>query len=274
MSLRSVLASVLVGIAAASAHADAPSISMSGKWNSDFGLAEMTENGGQVTGSFPHEDGRIIGTRSGNRLTGRWIQSTSSRKCDTAVEGSYFHGRFEFDFTANEFVGRWSYCDDAPAAQWSGKRVIADADGTAAAPPAAGLTPCPGCPPWVARSFFTANFLPLWPQAEVWSDPKPFSRNSAQFTVQSRFMEQHGTTCKFEVQFNNVGAKAVDESFVIARPGKAAVGNNDAPLRAKLAPGAFVAYATEVRECPLIWGKSKDMAKCAACEPMVYFVAD
>lgn len=85
---------------------------------------------------------------------------------------------------------------------------------------------------------------------------------------------QPGTTCRFEVQFNHASGKAMDERIIVARPGKAAVGNNDLPLRAKLAAGASVAYGTEVRECPLIWGKSQDMTKFASCEPMVYFVAD
>lgn len=136
---------------------------------------------------------------------------------------------------------------------------------------AAAKPSCPDCPPWVARSL-TGNYLPLAAKAEVWSDPKPFLRQGGPLTVQSRFMGQHGTTCKFEVQFNNVGGKAIDERIIVARPGKAAVSQYDFPLRAKLAPGSSVAYATEVRECPLIWGKSQDMTKCASCDPMVYFV--
>lgn len=272
MSVRFFAAAALVAMAAVSAHADDSSPSVSGKWTSSFGLTELTESGGNVTGSYPFENGKIIGKLSGNRLTGQWTQSTSARKCDAAVNGSYFHGRIEFDFTANEFNGKWGYCDDAPAEQWAGKRDVVSAPDPQARSPL-GPAPCPQCPPWVSRSF-TGNYLPLAAQAEAWSDPKPFLRKNAQLTVQSRFMGQHGTTCKFEVQFNNVGTRAMDEEIIVAQPGKAAVSQYDSPLRAKLAPGSSVAYGTEVRECPLIWGKSQEMTKCASCEPTVYFVAD
>lgn len=132
--------------------------------------------------------------------------------------------------------------------------------------------PCKDCPPWVARSF-TGNHLPLAAAAEVWSRPKPFKTRSGQLTVQSRFMGQQGTTCRFEVQFNNVGSQPLDERLLIGRPDKEAVGGNDFPLSARLAPGTHVAYATEVRQCPLNWGETKDMDKCVACEPQVYFLA-
>ncbi|MBQ0932086.1 WD40 repeat domain-containing protein [Ideonella alba] len=144
--------------------------------------------------------------------------------------------------------------------------------GAAGAQQAQAEAPCKECPPWVARSF-TANHLPLAATAEVWSRPKPFQASSGPMTVQSRFMGQQGTTCRFEVQFNNPGPKPLDERLLIARPDKAAVGGNDFPLTARLAPGTHVAYATEVRQCPLNWGETKDMDKCAACEPQVYFLA-
>lgn len=124
---------------------------------------------------------------------------------------------------------------------------------------------------WVPGSF-TAQYLPLADQADTWSNPKPFSAASGNLTVQSRFNGQEGTTCKFTIQFNNVGTTALSEQVIVTRPGKAAVGSNDIPLQAKLKAGTSVAYNTEVRECPLNWGETKDMAKCASCEPMVYFV--
>ena len=238
-----VIAAAVVGLATASVYAGDPPVSMSGKWNTDFGLAEISEDGDNVTGSYPFESGKIFGTRSGNRLTGQWIQSISTAKCNTAVNGSYYHGRLVFDFALRQGI---AYVDDVRTGE---------------------------CPPWVASSF-SGTYLPLAGQVETWSDAKLFVRRSGPITVQSRFMGQHGTTCKFEVQFNNIGTKAIDESLIIARPGKAEVSQYDMPLRAKLAPGASVAYGTEVRECPLIWGKSQDMTKCAACEPMVYFIGN
>jgi hypothetical protein len=70
MTYRFILASAIVVMAALSAHAADPSFSIPGKWETDFGLAELTESGGNVTGSYSFESGKIIGTRSGNRLTG------------------------------------------------------------------------------------------------------------------------------------------------------------------------------------------------------------
>jgi hypothetical protein len=270
MRLLPVIASALLGLATIPAQAGDAPVSMAGKWSTDFGLAELTENGDSVTGSYAVENGRITGTRAGNRLTGQWTQSTSGRKCDTAVNGSHHHGRFVFDFSADAFTGKWSYCDDAPADTWSGKR---DGSSTAAAQPAPASSRCAGeCPPWVARSL-TGTYLPLAGQVDTWSDAKPFQRKSGLVIVQSRFMGQQGTTCKFEVYFSNPGSKPVNESIIIARPGKAAVSQYDFSLDAELAPGTNVTYGTEVRECPVNWGKTQDMTKCAACEPMVYFIA-
>lgn len=281
MTLRTVATAATAAIASiipASAQAGDAGFPISGKWNTDFGLAEFTESGDKVTGSYLFENGKIVGNRSGNRLTGQWTQSKSSRKCDNAVNGSHFHGRLVFDFTSNEFVGKWGYCDDAPADNWSGKRdgkgaPSATAGGAAPAMAVATPAPCPQCPPWVSLSF-TGNYLPLSAQADVWSAPKPFKRKSGQMTVQSRFTGQKGTTCKFEVQFNNVGGKPVDENVLLGRPGKVAVSAYDHLIRIKLNPGASYAFGTEVRECPLNWGETKDMAKCAACEPIVYFAAE
>jgi hypothetical protein len=131
---------------------------------------------------------------------------------------------------------------------------------------------CPNCPPWVARSF-TGNYLPLAAQAEIWSEPKRFKGVDHQLTVQSRFMGQKGTTCRFEVQFNNVLDKPIDEKIVLSRHEKAAVSQYDTVLRAKLQPRTSKAYGTEVRECPLNWGETKAMDKCAECAPIVYFWA-
>ena len=124
----------------------------------------------------------------------------------------------------------------------------------------------------MSRSF-TGSYLPLWHEPGIWSDPKPFNRPSGQMTVQSRFMGQKGTTCNFEVQFNNVGGKPLDERVFLGRPGKVAVSSYDTLIRIKLNPSASYAFGTEVRECPLHLGETKDMTKCAACEPIVYFVA-
>jgi hypothetical protein len=285
MIKRFILALACVCMTGAGAYAADTSFSVSGKWDSDFGLTELSEQGTKVTGSYATENGRILGTRSGNRLTGKWIQSNASRRCETAVNGSHFHGQFVFEFTANQFVGKWGYCDDIPMDRWLGTRNLAstaktqsqesmtaaNAGGAVSSQSGSRPAPCPQCPSWVSHSF-SGSYLPLSAQANIWSNPKPFNRASGQMTVQSRFTRQKGTTCEFDVQFNNVGSNSIDEGVIVNRPGKAAVSAYDHVIRIRLKPGASYAFGTEVRECPLNWGETKDMTKCASCEPIVYFV--
>lgn len=258
MNTRAVFAIPVLVLALAAAHAAEQAFSVAGKWDTDFGPMELAENGDAVTGSYALEGGKILGTRSANQLTAYWTQNKSTRKCEKAVNGSHFYGRIVFDFTANAFVGKWGYCEDMPADTWSGKRGADSASKPNAGPSA----------PWVARSF-TGPYLPLAGAADFWSNPKAFK--SA--TVQSRFTGQKGTTCHFDVQFNNAGAKPIDETVMIGRPGKVAWSQYDIPIRIKLNPGTNHAFRTEVRECPLHWGETKDMVKCSSCEPVVYFSA-
>lgn len=258
MNTRAVFAIPVLVLALASAHGAESALSLAGKWETDFGPMELTESGQAVTGAYALEGGKILGTRSANQLSAYWTQNKSARKCDKAVNGSYFYGRVVFDFSATAFVGKWGYCEDAPADAWSGKRAADGAPKPSAGPSA----------PFVARSF-TGPYLPLAGAADIWSNAKPFKST----TVQSRFTGQKGTTCHFDVQFNNVSAKPIDETVMVGRPGKVAWSQYDHPIRIKLNPGASYAFGTEVRECPLHWGETKDMAKCSSCEPVVYFSA-
>lgn len=150
--------------------------------------------------------------------------------------------------------------------------LVANASSASPAKAASDPAPCTDCPPWVSRSS-AGSYLPLAAKADIWSNPKPFNRATGQMTVQSRFTRQKGTTCEFDVQFNNVGSKSIDEGIIVNRPGKAAVSAYDHVIRIRLNPGASYAFGTEVRECPLNWGETKDMTKCASCQPIVYFVA-
>jgi len=124
---------------------------------------------------------------------------------------------------------------------------------------------------WVQQSK-TGPYLGLAEKADVWSDPKPFSARTGQLTVQSKFVRQLGTTCEYHVQFNNVGSSKIDESVQLNGADKAAFTSNDGLTRVQLNPGASVAYGMEMRECPLQWGESKDMAKCASCQPILFFL--
>lgn len=260
MTFRFSVAFLAFALQSVAASAGDSSLSVQGKWSSDFGEMELTEAGGVVTGRYSFEGGKVVGTLSGTRLTGHWIQSKSSRKCETSVEGSHFHGKMDFEFTGDKFTGKWGYCNDALAEQWSGVRVVEK-------------VACTQCPAWVAQSL-NGSLLPLASEADSWSDAKPFNRKSGPLTVQSRFKGQKGTTCNFDVQFNNTGSSPIDERVLVARPDKAAVGTNDQLVSIKLSPGTSYAFGTEIRQCPLNWGETKEMKKCAECEPTVYFLAD
>lgn len=222
---------------------------------------------GAVIGIAVLPDGAILGVGTDKALwtraslTGDWVQIPNSGSVISAAVLS--DGRVLGVGTDNALWTR-AKVGGAPGA---GPGVT-----SAGSPPSIASGDSSPPAPWVARSF-TGNYLPLAGQAEVWSNPKPFRSTAGDMTVQSRFMGQKGTTCRFEVQFNNVSAKALDRGVVLSRPGKAAVSQYDTVLRARLAPGASVAYGTEVRECPPTWGETKDMTNCAECEPTVYFVA-
>ena len=135
---------------------------------------------------------------------------------------------------------------------------------------------------WVSKTM-SGPFLPLAKEADVWSETKTFTMNGGPVGVQSKFLNQQGTTCTFEVKFINNGTTTLAQGVTLSSSefGK----DNDGKryedqekiyshrvTSVSVAPGKAVWYEMEKRECPLKWGTSKEMAKCAECSPALVFI--
>jgi hypothetical protein len=135
---------------------------------------------------------------------------------------------------------------------------------------------------WATKTM-TGPFLPLAKEADVWSETKTFNMSGGQVGVQSKFIEQQGTTCTFQVKFTNNGANTVAQGVSLTREnlgegydrhtvdGKEGVYAHRV-TNVSVAPGKAVWYEMEKRECPLKWGTSKEMQKCAECSPALVFI--
>ena len=95
-----------------------------GLWNTSEGKMNLSQIGNNVTGVYNQDNGKIQGTVADNVLNGYWIESSSARKCSTPKLNSFHWGRISWQLSSNQqnFTGKWSYCDDAPDAGWTGNR--------------------------------------------------------------------------------------------------------------------------------------------------------
>ena len=95
-----------------------------GLWNTSEGKMNLSQTGNSVTGVYNQDDGKIQGTVANNILDGYWIESSSARKCSTSKLNSFHWGRISWELSPNQqnFMGKWSYCDDKPDAVWTGSR--------------------------------------------------------------------------------------------------------------------------------------------------------
>ena len=86
------------------------------------GVLTLKRTGRDVEGRYPEDNGEVIGTMTGNTLTGYWIEDASARRCSSSVKGRYYWGGLRADFEGGKAVGKWGYCEDALSADWTGKR--------------------------------------------------------------------------------------------------------------------------------------------------------
>lgn len=139
-----------------------------------------------------------------------------------------------------------------------------------------------GADDWSAKTM-SGPYLPLAKEADVWSETKTFNINNRQIGVQSKFIEQQGTTCTFEVKFINNGTEPFADRVSLTRDtlgqyydrhtesGKEGIYAHNI-THVEVNPGKAVWYEMEKRECPLKWGTSKEMERCAECSPVLVFV--
>ncbi|MFC1967857.1 cohesin domain-containing protein [Chloroflexota bacterium] len=125
----------------------------SGTWDTNFGTMELVQSGSQVTGTYTHDGGRILGTVSGDTLTGTWSEAPSYSPPSDA-------GDFEFLISSDcgSFTAKWRYGNTGDwRADWTGTKVSAP---TSNPPP----TPAPGGGPTLtfeSRSKATGSFVQI-----------------------------------------------------------------------------------------------------------------
>ncbi|MBF0277046.1 MAG: pentapeptide repeat-containing protein [SAR324 cluster bacterium] len=109
---------------------------IAGSWDSSEGKMQVYQNGNNVSGIYGSDNGKISGILSGNTLSGLWTENSSSKKCATARNGSYYWGQIRFTFqNPQQFNGVWGYCNEPlSGTNWTGNK-------TASSPTAASIQP-------------------------------------------------------------------------------------------------------------------------------------
>lgn len=93
-----------------------------GTWNTNWGLMQLTQSAGKVTGSYEHDNGKIEGNISknltGDILVGTWSEEPSYTPPDDA-------GDLEFIMSSdlNSFTGNWRYGSSGSWSGWKGTRL-------------------------------------------------------------------------------------------------------------------------------------------------------
>lgn len=98
------------------------SAGIEGVWSSSEGEITFRQQGKQVKGSYPVDNGEIQGNLENGTLRGYWIEDHSATRCSSPKNGRYFWGPLEFRFSGDTFDGRWGYCTEKPSRQWKGQR--------------------------------------------------------------------------------------------------------------------------------------------------------
>jgi hypothetical protein len=89
-----------------------------GTWDTNWGSMDVQMSGNSVTGTYPHDQGRIQGTISGNKLIGTWSEAPSYSPPNDA-------GDLEFVMSddCSSFSGNWRYGSTGGwSGGWSGTR--------------------------------------------------------------------------------------------------------------------------------------------------------
>ena len=92
-----------------------------GTWDTDWGMMDLQQSGSTVTGTYTWDDGRIVGTTSGNMLIGTWSEDADENPYSPPNNA----GDVEFTMSDDciSFSGRWRYGSSGEWGTWSGHRV-------------------------------------------------------------------------------------------------------------------------------------------------------
>jgi hypothetical protein len=120
-SLASIFMALVLGALAGSAWSEE---SIEGTYDTNFGNLTIKVQGNKLTGSYPHDAGKLEGTIEDNKVVGRWSEAPTYKP-------PHDGGDFEFLFPPDKksFAGRWRYGFGGKewSGDWHGSRVLADA---------------------------------------------------------------------------------------------------------------------------------------------------
>ena len=90
-----------------------------GNWSTNWGEMSLSQIGNQVTGNYNYDSGQIIGTVSGNVLTGTWAESPTFSPPDDAGDIEW-----TLSLDGNSFTGQWRYGSSGDwDGSWTGTRI-------------------------------------------------------------------------------------------------------------------------------------------------------
>ena len=103
-------------------------VGISGRWATSEGQMTLSQTGSTVTGVYAQDNGHITGTFNNNVLDGYWYEDSSGQRCQSprtngAGQSTYYWGGIKFQFSNDQFTGRWGYCESNSASPWSGTRM-------------------------------------------------------------------------------------------------------------------------------------------------------
>jgi hypothetical protein len=87
-----------------------------GRWSTNFGTMTLQQDGEEVTGTYTHDDGRIVATLSDHVLTGQWMEAPDGEhdsdsgtfRLVFAPDGQSFAGNWRYGFSGDGWDGDWS----------------------------------------------------------------------------------------------------------------------------------------------------------------------
>ena len=91
-------------------------------WNTSEGELQLTDKGAHnYSGTF--KGNKLYGTRSNRgNFIGHWINNKrDTPRCLYPIDGSYYWGPVQLNFTTNRFSGKFGACDYPPGASWTGQ---------------------------------------------------------------------------------------------------------------------------------------------------------
>ena len=90
-------------------------------WNTSEGELQLTDKGAHnYSGTF--NGNKLYGTRSNRgNFIGHWINNKrDTPRCLYPINGSYYWGPVQLNFSTNRFNGKFGVCDYPPGANWTG----------------------------------------------------------------------------------------------------------------------------------------------------------